>query len=257
MYNWNYFSYSSIGSSHLRKQMPCQDASKVYFDESNQVCFGCISDGAGSAKYADKASSITVRNTLSYLRSLYNTTTFKNRFDRFNDSDTTLYDSFYDLLESCYFKLFCTALRRKHFFKDYSCTLIGFIYHPEWLLTFQLGDGFIVSRSRNSADYNLHYVPYKGTYANSTVFINSNNRKELFKINLISEPIDFLCCSSDGIERLALQKNKAYNPFFKGLEKNFKSNPNSAQALIKWMDTNESLNKKTTDDKSLIIATQV
>jgi hypothetical protein len=247
------FYYSSIGSSHVRNDIPCQDSSKVVYRKD--IYFGCISDGAGSAKYARLASRDTVNHAIKYLRVLYFSKYFQNKLSLyFEYQDTSIIQCFRDFLESCYYKIRCSSVRRKHSIKDYSCTLLGFIKHPNWTITFQLGDGFIVSRTLE--EYQLHFIPAKGEYKNSTYFTNSVQRQEKFQVKIIKQPIKFLCCSSDGMENLALYKGQIFKPFFKSIEANFsmdEDEPIIYNSFEKWLDKDEKVNTKTGDDKSLIL----
>lgn len=47
---WKAVARSTVGTSHLKQQMPCQDYGD--YKVLNKVIIGAVADGAGSAKYA-------------------------------------------------------------------------------------------------------------------------------------------------------------------------------------------------------------
>lgn len=252
MNQWKIFNYASIGSWHLKNNMVCQDSTKV--EICDDIYVGCLSDGAGSAKYSKEGSALVTNYTVKHLRELYKTKLFKKRlFLHQNENNLDIYKSFYDLLEGCHFKIKSYAFRKKIPIEQYSSTMIGFMYHPNWLITFQIGDGFLVSKDNKNV-YKLHFSNelIKTGYVNETNFITSSNRKHKFKINILNYPINFLCCSSDGLEKVALIKNDLFKPFFSSIENYFKQE-NYFDNLSNWMDNSQSLNKRVRDDKSLIL----
>jgi len=62
---WKAIARSSVGTSHQKQQMPCQDYGgwKVV----NNVIVGAVADGAGSAKYSDLGAKLAVNTVLKYL----------------------------------------------------------------------------------------------------------------------------------------------------------------------------------------------
>ena len=62
---WRAIARSSIGTSHKKQQMPCQDYGDYCI--SNNVIVGAVADGAGSAKFADIGAKLSVKTGL-YLR---------------------------------------------------------------------------------------------------------------------------------------------------------------------------------------------
>lgn len=60
----------TIGQSHVKKGMPCQDAAISYEDPENEIYIGVVSDGHGSKDYfrSDVGSSILVNGTMELLK---------------------------------------------------------------------------------------------------------------------------------------------------------------------------------------------
>jgi hypothetical protein len=57
--------------------------------------------------------------------------------------------------------------------KSLACTLMTVIGTPNWLLGFQIGDGRACYQD-NSQNWHPLFVPFKGEFANETVFITSS-----------------------------------------------------------------------------------
>lgn len=70
MENIKTFHAVTIGQSHVKKGIPCQDAAISYEDPENQIYIGVISDGHGSKDYfrSDVGSSILVNGTMELLK---------------------------------------------------------------------------------------------------------------------------------------------------------------------------------------------
>lgn len=63
--SWKAIARSTVGTNHLKQQIPCQDygGCKIL----NRVVIGVVADGAGSAKYADIGARLAVETVLEYL----------------------------------------------------------------------------------------------------------------------------------------------------------------------------------------------
>lgn len=70
MENIKTFHAVTIGQSHVKKGMPCQDAANSYVDPENQIYIGVVSDGHGSKDYfrSDVGSTILVNGTMELLK---------------------------------------------------------------------------------------------------------------------------------------------------------------------------------------------
>ena len=61
---WRFIKARDVGPSHKKNNTPCQDFCDVLEISRDKVICAVLSDGAGSAKFADKASYISVKYSL-------------------------------------------------------------------------------------------------------------------------------------------------------------------------------------------------
>jgi uncharacterized protein YegL len=139
---------------------------------------------------------------------------------------------------------------------DLACTLLVFIATPDWVVAMQIGDGFIVLRCQEE-DAQLLFAPDKGEYINETTFVTSANALESMRVYVKKGKPEFICASTDGLERLAIKMSDwtPFAPFFQPLEEYLRetSNPEKEdEYLISFLDSDR-LNARTDDDKTLLL----
>ena len=120
----------------------------------------------------------------------------------------------------------------------------------------QIGDGFIVMRSQDS-QYQMLFQPDKGEFANETTFVTSTNALDDMQIKVFSEKPEFICASTDGLEKVAIRFSdwKPFPPFFKPLEEYLQETekPEEEHEYIVNFLKLEQLNARTDDDKTLLL----
>jgi len=153
----------------------------------------------------------------------------------------------------------------RNILKEYSSTVLAVIVTNRWLLAFQIGDGVIVIQQ---ADRLVSLTtPSKGEYYNVTDFVTSSSYMEKFQVLVIPNNfIDRVFLMTDGLESLAvnLSNNNPHAGFFSNIINYFKelTEKDSAQttkeknALLAEILDGKSVNKKTDDDKTFIMATR-
>lgn len=255
---WKAIARSETGTSHQSQKIPCQDYSKYLI--LDDVIVGAVADGAGSAKYADDGSKLAVETVLKSLDDVIKSP------DKQGEIETRLSQPLSELEAKPLFAKIVNRvlaeLSKKASEEDYSvnelaCTLLVFIATPNWLAAMQIGDGFIVLRSKNSEEYQLLFHPDKGEFANETTFITSENAIQEMQVDVIAGEQEFICASTDGLEKVAIrfQDWKAFSPFFKPFEEYLKLTPNpeeNAEYLTNFLNS-ERLNTRTDDDKTLLL----
>jgi hypothetical protein len=258
---WKLIAEKSIGTSHERVGLPCQDfcdveALNISNNQWDNIVVGAIADGAGSAKYAEIGSQIAVERTLEFCKKR-----IKKPFLR-----KVLSQNFSDYLSKNSIKLVTYILKelaeesnqKSCSIKDFSCTLIAFIASPDFIISLQIGDGFLVTKSSDSDDFNLLFQPEKGEYANETTFITSVNVDKHIKTDItMIKNLSFICASTDGLERVALNLHNgtAYNPFFQPLYDLMASSEDKVfktSQILSFLESDK-LNSRTDDDKSMIL----
>ena len=255
---WKAIARCATGTSHKEQKIPCQDYGnyRIFKD----VIVGAVADGAGSAKYSHFGSELAVETALKYL----------SRISEYLQKRKRLWENFSrPLSEQEAKKLFAktvknviTELTKQAAIKDYSVhdlasTLLVFIATPEWVAAMQIGDGFIVMRCQDG-EYKLLFEPDKGEFFNETTFITSANALEEMQVKVISGKQEFICASTDGLEKVAIRLSdwKPHAPFFKPLEEYLretdKPGGNDDNYIIGFLDSPR-LNSRTDDDKTLLL----
>jgi Protein phosphatase 2C len=255
--NWKAIRHSSIGTSHQRTGLPCQDYSSFTIVED--ILIGAVADGAGSAKYSNIGSQLAVDTTLNYLQRR-----IQNTEGEFSDFSTNPFhkekarEIFTETLQKVVSRFKKeTETEHKYILKDLSCTLLVFIATPCWMAAMQVGDGFIVMRSSDDSNYHLIFSPAKGEYANETVFVTSPTVFQELQIDVIEHSPKFIFASTDGLERVAIiLKNSSPVPeFFHEFERLVVQNTQKkASKTISGFLKSEKVNSRTDDDKTILIA---
>src|SRR5690349_155363 len=136
---WKCIGQSVIGSSHVIMNKGCEDAVsfRVMPFEEEEVLICCVSDGAGSAKYARWASNYITSATVNILGSMIT----GNRL--------IMEEDIIDLAEQLYDGISAEAEKQEVDIYEFSATFLGCIIYPGRAIFFQVGDGAIVRNDGN------------------------------------------------------------------------------------------------------------
>lgn len=254
---WRAIARSSIGTSHQKQQMPCQDYGdcKILKD----VIVGAVADGAGSAKHADVGAKLAVKTVLGYLTGLSEWLQKRKRFCHLTFEP--LSEEQARLLFAKTVKKVVTALQKQaasngYSVNDLACTLLVVIATPAWVSAMQIGDGFIVVRFQQE-EPTLLFQPNKGEYINETTFVTSANALDAMRVCVEPGYPEFICAATDGLERVAIRMSDwtPFSPFFQPLEEYLReiSDPEQEdEYLMRFLDSDR-LNDRTDDDKTLLL----
>ena len=284
--NWKAIARSAIGTSHTKQQLPCQDHGdyKIIHD----AIIGVVADGAGSAKYSDVGAKLAVETVLetiteqdiATITELYSSHSVKEtertnsawkplnllgKSKKNSNTAVTVAQSPIELKASQFFSeivkqvesaLSTQAQSNNYSIDDLACTLLIVIATPDGIAAMQIGDGFIAVRYPEQ-DPLLLFPPDKGEYINETTFVTSTNALKDMKVVVQPGQPEFVCASTDGLERLAIRMSDwtPFTPFFQPLEQYLRETDNlkeSDEYLIDFLNS-ERLNARTDDDKTLFL----
>ncbi|MEH1959059.1 MAG: PP2C family serine/threonine-protein phosphatase [Nostoc sp.] len=255
--NWKAVARSAIGTSHKNQGIVCQDYGK--YCTFKDVIVGAVADGAGSAKYSDVGSELAVETALKYLSKI--SEYLRKRQHWWQKVSQVLSQPeaeklFTKTVNKVIAELGKKAEKENYSVNDLACTLLVFVATPDWVAAMQIGDGFIVRRSQES-EYQLLFQPDKGEFANETTFITSANAVKEMQVKVISEKQEFICASTDGLEKVAIRLSdwEPFSPFFKPLEEYLHEPVNGEEKdkyLMEFLNS-ERLNSRTDDDKTLLL----
>ncbi|MEH2064198.1 MAG: PP2C family serine/threonine-protein phosphatase [Nostoc sp.] len=251
--NWKAVARSEIGTGHQKQEIGCQDYGNYYriFDD---VIVGAVADGAGSAKHSDVGAKLAVETVLKCFADI-NEYPQKQAFSQ-PLSKEEAQKVFAKIVNQVITELQKQADEKDYSINDLACTLLVFLATPDCIAAMQIGDGFIVMRSQES-EYQLLFQPDKGEFANETTFITSTNALKEMQVKVISEKQEFICASTDGLEKVAIRLSdwKPFSPFFKPLEEYLHEpiNPEDEDKYLMEFLNSERLNSRTDDDKTLLL----
>ena len=247
---WRTAYASSLGTSHLKTGLPCQDAGAcavVQGAEGGEVLIAAVSDGAGTAKRSEAGASLAVYR-------------FLRDFAKVNPA---LIDRAFVIkwIGSVQEEIAALAADEGNQTRDYACTMLGAVVTESGAIYLQIGDGAIIVGSEEVGEYSWIFWPQHGEYANTTNFLTQEQAAETVQFET-GAPVREIALFSDGIERLVLDfsaktvHSPSFQPIFKwlaGTEPSDKKQP--AEALIAYLSSDH-VNKRTDDDKTLVMATR-
>jgi hypothetical protein len=254
---WRFAFASEIGTSHINVGLPCQDASAcetVRDSSGGDVLVVVVSDGAGSAPRAEEGSRFAcdhfVRVTADWLRS--------------NTATALTADEMARWLQEFQTRIEDIARASSTQSRDFACTLLLAVLGPHSSAYMQIGDGAIVVRSPLAESYDVVFWPQKGEYENTTNFATDPASFEMRHCEVLPLPIDEIAVFSDGIQAMVLHyaTQTAHSAYFKQMISAVRRHPEAgkAQTLCDALRTylgSESVNSRTDDDKSLVLATRL
>jgi hypothetical protein len=245
---WTWATARCRGTSHVRDGTPCQDALRcIVVGQQNHALVAVVSDGAGSANFGGRGSTIISRGISEHARSYFATTDIL-------PSDDELW-SWLDSARDCIGR---AAKASSSELREYAATLVGVLATASGAVIVHVGDGAAVLRIDGS--WRVPSWPASGEYASTTYFVTDEPAPQL-RITRIAARADAVAVFSDGIERLALQfrERSAHTPFFEGMFKPLWASTETGKdtrlsADLKRYLNGEAVNSRTDDDKSLILA---
>lgn len=240
---------SVIGSSHLAKNTPCQDASKIVFTgKAFDTAILALSDGAGSAKHSDQGACLIVDMAINFfIDQLYDHPTPSDIITEFDDSDVRI------LLKNIRTTIKNTAKFTETDICDYSATLLCAVAHKDATFFLQIGDGCWTYQFKNE----LHAAtwPYQGEFVGQTVFATCEDAANFIQTHIQVGKVDFIIGITDGLERLALDfierqpSPKFYVPLISSILK--LTEYEAHLEISKWLSS-EAICQRTNDDKTLV-----
>jgi hypothetical protein len=247
---WRYAAASVIGTSHLKSPTGfCQDAHRTEYLETLDTFIAVVSDGAGSASHSQIGSRRTCDAVLKAVSDARASVWFRNGFAA-------------EVLEEVRRDLSDEADLLGLETRDLACTMLVALVAPGRVAFWQIGDGAICFREDSSDTFKFAFWPEKGDYANVTYFVTDVRAQDHLDADYYDINVADLAIFSDGLERLALDfaTGEAHTAFFNGLFPHVRvldeglSGEMSSQ--IAAFLGSERVNKRTDDDKTLILASR-
>ncbi len=247
---WRAIARSSVGTSHKKRQIPCQDHGQYIIVDD--VIVGAVSDGAGSAKHADQGAELAVKTALSSIELWLGS----QKTELKPVSEEQARELFSWILETVIDALQTAATSSGYSLSDLACTLLIFIAAPDWVAAMQVGDGFILVGLQGQ-DYQLLFQPSKGEFINETAFVTAPNALDEMQVRVRPGNQEFICAATDGLEKVAIHIRDwvPFTPFFQPLADYMQTTSRPEQEdeyILDFLDSDR-LNLRTDDDKTLLL----
>jgi hypothetical protein len=244
--------YDSVhGVSHETAGLPCQDytAGECLAAGEETVLVLACADGAGSARHAAIGASIAVQAIVAEVRQAL---TDGTRVAGIDAATMT------EWLRRVRQAIATEAEARSCPIREFACTLLTAIVGEQFAVFSQIGDGVIV-REENEA-YQFVFWPQSGEYLNTTNFLTEPAFERKLEFQAHAGAVRELALLTDGLQMLALSyaARSVHGPFFQPLFQSLRA-AETADALkepLRNFLTSPAINRRTDDDKSLILATR-
>jgi hypothetical protein len=249
--SWRYVSAIAVGTSHLRTDMPCQDrvaCAVVPCPDGADVFVGVVSDGAGSAAFAERGAA-TVCERLPVL--------VRDALARSSDLDAVSDDDVRTWFLRLRDELRTQAGDTDAELREFSATVLLAVASDHQTLCAAVGDGAVVVRAGAGAPFEVALWPEGGEYVNQTYFLTDDAVAERVAIRRFDGVTDVIAFS-DGLQQLALERatRTAFEPFFAPLVRTVRESaapPDElARSLAAYLDS-DAVNQRTDDDKALLV----
>ena len=253
---WRTAFASVIGTSHLKTETQCQDASAcqvVNMPDGGEILVCVASDGAGTAPRSQVGAAMAVSAFLDHFTAAAMQDASLALIDR-NFTECWL-AALRDDLDAMARETGCRM-------SDFACTVLGAVISPSKARYIQIGDGAIIASCSETGGYEAITWPQHGEFANTTSFITQPDAVEVL-VFACGEAPDEVALFTDGIARLVLDFSRhavhapALRPIFTWLAgTEVDRSGQASDALCAYLGS-ELINSRTDDDKTLVMATRV
>ena len=249
---WRVASGCEPGTSHLLDSLPCQDACGVAeIDCADGPVLVCVcADGAGSVIHAAVGAQLTCAGLIELCAAMLPE---KLAFDRF------------DVFQA---RRCCALLRQSLQLKahwlhagmdDLACTLVVALIGLRRSCFFQVGDGGVVVRTPDGLQ--LIFPPDHGEFPETTYFLTDPDFKLHLRFTELNAPVNGLVAFTDGLESLLLTYPdfSVHSAFFEKALAAAESTDNAEDLThqLRQLLKSTTVNDRTSDDKTLIIAARI
>lgn len=245
---WKCVGVSVTGTSHIKKQMPCQD-SHLFRELPGGVLIIAVADGAGSAILSKQGSQLVVKEAVTYLStaiSLYRP-----------ESDGAWKYFVSQAFVLAYAKLIQHALKQRKPVREFATTLQIVVTTEHWTVSAIIGDGTAVVLATDDSIHSI-MTPQRGEYASETNFVTGSSSMHHVDIKVWKCPAQGVAVLTDGIVHLSINEQnnqptfRFFMPFFKFLVAT-RSQQQAETHLVQFLESDQ-VNSKTDDDKTLVLA---
>jgi len=245
--------YDSVaGYSHLRSDIPCQDACRVVVedDDSGGLLIVVCADGAGSAELANVGSTIASDEFVKLVQTSYTGQHWLASLDR---------DTIIDWLHRIRITIEQRAEELNTTSRQLATTLLVALVGKDVAVFTQIGDGAMIVRG--DKEFRCVFWPQSGEYANTTNFLTDDKFEDHIEFERTSTRVNECVAFTDGLERLILrfEDQSVHRPFIEPMLSQMRqadTTDNFFEPLRSFLNS-DVINERTDDDKTLVLATRL
>lgn len=249
--SWRVVGASVQGTSHQAADVECQDA-HAYTALSNGDLIVAVADGAGSAPRGQEGARLATDHIVAWLGEVLQVEYPQDRHEWVGLMAAAMREAREALYER--------AIQHETPVRVFSTTLTCAVATAECLVVGHIGDGVAIIKDA-MGHYEVVARPQRGEYANEAAFLTMPNALDYIEVALLSQSIEALALSTDGLLRLAtkLPNFDPFPPFFRPLFDFTTQAEDLSQAEIALAQflASERVCQRTDDDKTLVLAARV
>lgn len=241
---WRYAYASVVGTSHLRLQTPCQDASYVMLHDDKIII--AVADGLGSAAHSEIGANIACKVATDSISNAM-------KSDATADLQTLCTAAFTDARNA----ISAEATAQEKQLRDFACTLLLVIIdHERWVVQ-HIGDGAVVGFLPDGSIKTIS-APDNGEFINSTYPLTSTDYLTQLRFTTQTESLSGVAVLSDGVQPMCInyKTGAAFPGFFSPLVTWLRTlaTPSAANEIMQKMLNSEQFRQKSDDDMTLVLA---
>jgi hypothetical protein len=251
--SWGVFQASAIGSSHIERQLPCQDACETW--TNGNVLIAAVADGAGSASRSELGSTLCVTQVVDGLRKHFEGV---GEQAEASGSLAASRSQLVGIIDDARKKIAELAASNSLEPRDLACTLVGVVAElPDKGFFFHIGDGCGIAEFEDPSISPIVSMPENGEYTNETWFVTVEEWKSHLRITPIKGSIGTIAVMSDGAMPFVMSRDQKslypefFNPVANYLKQKDQAEGNMGLHSILASDRTKSI---TNDDKTLVLA---
>ena len=248
---WRISGASVRGTSHLEKDIPCQDSHAYRLTAGGDLLLA-IADGAGTAERSLEGAQTAVEQAVAALEA-----SLQNGVPGDEPGWQSLMAQAFEVARQAVADLASAANAP---LRSFATTLACAVVSGGWLAVGQIGDGAAVAEDEQGGLF-LTARPQRGEYANEAYFLTMPDALTYLAVYSAPRPIRALVMTTDGLLRLAF-KLPEYEPspqFFTPLLAFIAGagDPDQARSNLTAFLNSARVCARTDDDKTLLLAARV
>lgn len=251
--NWRFAAAKAQGTSHLRDDLPCQDAYDcliVPHGAANALLV-TVSDGAGSASLGAAGAAHICATSSTLVSSGLDAAPAGEAWLRAHVEQVRA-----SVLEE--------AARLERPPREFAATLLVAVLGPDWSAFAQVGDGAMVTSEPGTGEWSWLFWPQRGEYANTTSFLTDSNALDNLEVAFLKHGQQELAVFTDGLQHLVLDyaAQSVHSPFFERMIQPVRSSDADGEDVelcrgLEMYLRSDTVTQRADDDLTLVLASRL